>query len=49
MSELNRSDIVSTRDELRRDTRREWRLLLKAAVGFAILAGIVWARVVFFE
>ncbi|WP_166867096.1 MULTISPECIES: hypothetical protein [unclassified Salinibacterium] len=49
MSELTRQDIAPTRTEIRADTRREFRLLLKAAVGFLAIAGVIWLRVEFFE
>ncbi len=49
MRQLTRQEVAPTRAEIRADTRREFRLLLKAAVGFLVIAGVIWVRVVFFE
>lgn len=49
MTDLNRKDVAPTRSEIRADSRREFRLLLKALVGFAVIAAIIVIRIVFFE
>ena len=49
MSELTRAEVAATREELRRDTRLEFRLIWQAVVAIAIIAAVIWVRVEFFE
>ena len=48
MTESTRMGRAAAHDELRRDARREYLLLVQAAVGLIVIAAIVWVRQAFF-
>lgn len=48
MTESTRTERAAARDELRRDARREYLLLVQAAIGLIVIAAIIWARQAFF-
>jgi hypothetical protein len=48
MTHMTRGDRGEAREELRRDRRREYLLLLQAAIAIVIVGAIIWVRQAFF-
>jgi len=48
MSDMTRGERGEAREELRRDRRKEYLLLVQAVIAVAVVVGIVWVRQAFF-
>jgi hypothetical protein len=48
MNDTTRGERGEAREELRRDRRREYLLLLQAVIALVIVGAIVWVRQAFF-
>jgi hypothetical protein len=48
MTDMTRGERGEARDELRRDRRKEYLLLVQAVIAVAVVVGIVWVRQAFF-